>query len=135
MSATGVPVAYLCWRPDLAGGPGGLLNPAATEDRGQNAEDRMQKHGSGRLAWLEEVSVRVRQRTDFIFCLLSFVFGRLFAVLGRPGSDLLSHALRRSTIGAEGFHGRVRDGIGCGALAITTRPAKNRGQSSELSPG
>ena len=31
---------------------------------------------------------------------------------GRPGGDLLSHALRRSTIGAEGFHGRVRDGIG-----------------------
>ncbi len=30
-----------------------------------------------------------------------------------PGSDLLSHALRRSTIGAEGLHGRVRDGIGC----------------------
>ena len=34
-------------------------------------------------------------------------------VIGRPGGDLLSHALRRSTIGAEGFHGRVRDGIGC----------------------
>ncbi len=33
--------------------------------------------------------------------------------LGRPGGDLLSHALRRSTIGAEGFHDRVRDGIGC----------------------
>ena len=33
--------------------------------------------------------------------------------LGRPGGDLLSHVLRRSTIGAEGFHGRVRDGIGC----------------------
>lgn len=31
----------------------------------------------------------------------------------RPGGDLLSHALRRSTIGAEAFHGRVRDGIGC----------------------
>src|ERR1700676_3520540 len=30
-----------------------------------------------------------------------------------PGGDLLCHALRRSTIGAEGFHGRVRDGIGC----------------------
>ena len=41
-----------------------------------------------------------------------------------PGGDLLSHALRRSTIGAEGFHGRVRDGIGCGPLAITTRPKK-----------
>ena len=35
------------------------------------------------------------------------------AGLGRPGGDLLSRALRRSTIGAEGFHGRVRDGIGC----------------------
>ena len=34
-------------------------------------------------------------------------------LLGRPGSDLLSHVLGRSTIGAEGFHGRVRDGIGC----------------------
>ncbi len=33
--------------------------------------------------------------------------------VGRLGDDLLSHALRRSTIGAEGFHGRVRDGIGC----------------------
>src|SRR6202171_1272797 len=36
--------------------------------------------------------------------------GRRF---GGPGSDLLFRALRRSTIGAEGFHGRVRDGIGC----------------------
>jgi hypothetical protein len=34
---------------------------------------------------------------------------------GRPGGDLLSRVLRRSTIGAEGFHGRVRDGIGCWA--------------------
>jgi hypothetical protein len=37
----------------------------------------------------------------------------VFCVLGRPGGDLLSRVLRRSTIGAEGFHGRVRDGIGC----------------------
>ena len=35
------------------------------------------------------------------------------SVFGRPGGDLLSRVLRRSTIGAEGFHGRVRDGIGC----------------------
>ena len=42
-------------------------------------------------------------------------------VVGGPGGDLLSHVLRRSTIGAEGFHGRVRDGIGCGPLAMTTR--------------
>ena len=38
---------------------------------------------------------------------------RVFVLLGRPGGDLLSHVLGRSTIGAEGFHGRVRDGIGC----------------------
>ena len=44
--------------------------------------------------------------------------------LGRPGNDLLSRALRRSTIGAKGLHGRVRDGIGCGPLAIATRSSK-----------
>ena len=36
-----------------------------------------------------------------------------FRAVARPGSDLLSHTLRCSTIGAEGFHGRVRNGIGC----------------------
>ncbi len=51
--------------------------------------------------------------------------------LRRPGGDLLSHAFRRSTIGAEGFHGRVRDGIGCGPLAMTTRPAKAGGRKTE----
>src|SRR5438105_8130154 len=34
------------------------------------------------------------------------------SVLRRPGSDLLSQVLRLSTIGAEEFNGRVRDGIG-----------------------
>ena len=48
--------------------------------------------------------------------------------LGWPGGDLLSHVLRRSTIGAEGFDGRVRDGIGLGSLAMTTRPAKPEGR-------
>ena len=43
------------------------------------------------------------------------VFCCLLSVHGGPGGDLLSHALRRSTIGAKGFHGRVRDGIGCWA--------------------
>ena len=47
------------------------------------------------------------------------------SVLGRPGSDLLFQALRLSTIGAEDFDGRVRDGIGYRLLAMTTRPAKN----------
>ena len=38
-----------------------------------------------------------------------------------PGNDLLFHALRHSTIGANSFHGRVRDGIGCLSVAIVTR--------------
>ncbi len=46
--------------------------------------------------------------------------------LCRPGSDLLSHALRRSTIGARGLNDRVRDGIGWGPPAITTRSAETR---------
>src|SRR5258706_4081484 len=54
----------------------------------------------------------------FWFCLASLI--------GRPGSDLLSRVLRRSTIGAEGFHGRVRDGIGCSPLAIATRSSDQR---------
>ena len=46
-------------------------------------------------------------------------------VTGRPGSDLLSHTLRCSTIGANRFHGRVRDGVGWFTDAITTRPSRH----------
>ena len=42
-----------------------------------------------------------------------------------PGGDLLFQALRLSTIGAEDFDGRVRDGIGYRLLAMTTRSAKD----------
>lgn len=42
-------------------------------------------------------------------------------LLGRPGNDLLSRVLRRSTIGAGAFHGRVRDGIGWGTDAMVTK--------------
>ena len=48
--------------------------------------------------------------------------GYLKTVLSRPGSDRLSHVLRRSTIGAGGFNGRVRNGIGWYICAIITRP-------------
>jgi hypothetical protein len=41
--------------------------------------------------------------------------------VGGPGGDLLSRGLSRSTMGAGGFHGRVRDGIGCGLPAKATR--------------
>ena len=46
------------------------------------------------------------------------------------GGDLLSHVLRRSTIGATGLNGRVRDGIGCFPRAVTTRPSKGMHASS-----
>ena len=46
--------------------------------------------------------------------------------LFRFGGDLLSHVLRRSTIGATALNGRVRDGIGCFARAKATRPEKKR---------
>ena len=41
--------------------------------------------------------------------------------MGGPGGDRLSRVLGRSIIGAGGFHGRVRDGIGCGLPAMATR--------------
>jgi hypothetical protein len=41
--------------------------------------------------------------------------------IGRPGGDLLSRALRHSTMGAGDFHVRVRDGIGCRLPAMATR--------------
>jgi hypothetical protein len=44
--------------------------------------------------------------------------------LFRFGGDLLSRVLRRSTIGATALNGRVRDGIGCFARAMTTKPKK-----------
>lgn len=60
---------------------------------------------------------------------------RIFHVFGRPGSDLLSRVLRRSTIGAGTFHGRVRNGIGCSRSAITTRSAKHMNEKLEEAVG
>ena len=40
----------------------------------------------------------------------------------RFGSDLLSHVLRRSTIGATVLNGRVRNGVECFNRAIATKP-------------
>ena len=43
------------------------------------------------------------------------------ALASKPGGDLLFHRLSDSTIGAVWFHGRVRDGIGWGTDAMTTK--------------
>ena len=53
--------------------------------------------------------------------------------LSRSGGDLLSHVLGRSTIGATALNGRVREGIGCFARAMATRPGKKR-SALRLSP-
>jgi hypothetical protein len=44
--------------------------------------------------------------------------------LFRFGGELLSHVLRRSTIAAAALNFRDRDGIGCFARAIATKPEK-----------
>src|SRR5262245_65371662 len=54
----------------------------------------------------------------------AFAKRRFEHALCRPGSDLLSRVLRRSTISAGAFHGRVRNGNGCSHPANTTRSAK-----------
>jgi hypothetical protein len=53
-------------------------------------------------------------------------------ILDRPGNDLLSRVLRHSTISAEEFNGRVRDGIGFWLLAQATGPAKDMASNSGL---
>ena len=53
-------------------------------------------------------------------------FECLLIVFSRPGNDLLSHTLRCSTISAEVFNDRVRDGIGFRHFAIVTKPAKDK---------
>jgi hypothetical protein len=65
-------------------------------------------------------------RLSFILWIEYFlIFARILYAFCRPGSDLLSRALRQSTIGAKAFHGRVRNGNGCSHLAMTTRSAKS----------
>lgn len=57
----------------------------------------------------------------------------LFLGFARFGGDLLSHVLRRSTIGATALNGRVRNGAGCFARAMTTKPSKTQNAPSERS--
>ena len=55
-------------------------------------------------------------------------FERYAVLLARFGGDLLSRVLRRSTIGATALNGRVRNGAGCFARAMTTKPRKKHNQ-------
>ena len=55
----------------------------------------------------------------------------LIFIIFHAGNDLLFHVLRQSTIGANSFHFRVRDGIECLSVAIITRKLV----SIKLTPG
>jgi hypothetical protein len=73
------------------------------------------------------VGAKAKGRLEAACCHVCSVVGFekvLNVAFSRPGSDLLSRVLRRSTIGAGAFHGRVRNGIGCSHPAVTTRSAK-----------
>ena len=98
-------------------------NRAASQDL--HAEDCNAKAVSRRMSSWD----RAQQKTpppggDGVFVFMTSK--EEFLVLGRPGSDLLSQGLSHSTIGAEEFNGRVRDGIGLRLFARTTRPAKDK---------
>ena len=57
-------------------------------------------------------------------CFVCCRFERI-GVLIRFGGALLSHTLRCSTIGATALNFRVREGTGCFACALATKPNKN----------
>lgn len=85
-------------------------------------------HGDGKMQAMGHS--RAPTKTPPRFPEAAFFYSNIkrgrFLVLGRPGSDLLSQGLSHSTIGAEEFNGRVRDGIGLRLFAKTTRPAKDK---------
>ena len=68
-----------------------------------------------------------RVRVPRAFCDRGFCHRIERLSLVRFGGDLLSHVLRRSTIGVTALNGRVRDGIGCLAVAMTTKPKQRQG--------
>src|SRR5688572_12610633 len=53
--------------------------------------------------------------------------------LGGSGDDLLSRVLRHSTMGAEAFNGRVRDGIGFWAPRLDHRTGQDQTASTGAS--
>ena len=82
---------------------------------------QIRPRGPDKSAWKIPAAGRKsdRNRRNGKMCLQVCLTG-----LCGPGSDLLSHALRRSTIGARGLNDRVRDGIGWGPPAIATGSAE-----------
>src|SRR3974390_1254804 len=78
------------------------------------------------------VKTKSERRMDRIYSLPALrrsISKRGIYVLCRPGGDLLSQVLRHSTIGAEAFDGRVRDGIGSDRYAESHQAGEGRKRS------
>ena len=63
---------------------------------------------------------RVFRRRPFTRLMNGFLFP-IYARASMPGDALLFQCLSNSTIGADWFHGRVRDGIGWVTDAMVTK--------------
>jgi hypothetical protein len=92
--------------------------------------------GARRLCGLGFFDLRTHERPRLCGTGALVVVGceKIVFAIGRPGGDRLSRVLRRSIIGAGAFHGRVRNGIGCGRPARTTRSANSKGVFEKLVP-
>jgi hypothetical protein len=102
-----------------AGGPGGDVQDVVTV-RCQRSDVRGQRRRPG----------QPRRLLPSEICRLT---STLSGTLARPGDDPLSHPSKGSTLGAAGFHGRVRNGIGWGPRAMITRPGqRSRDQRSDI---
>ena len=70
---------------------------------------------------MRKLGLGLQRRVDVISAATDFstdgIASTSWTDLSGPGDDLLSRVLRQSTIGAEAFDGRVRDGIGSYRLA------------------
>ena len=80
-------------------------------------QDRMQRYFRKQL---DPIQIGTTALVSFLMLSLRDTYGGFT----RFGGDLLSHVLRRSTIGAKALNGWVRDGTRCFALAMTTKPRK-----------
>src|SRR3974390_3106057 len=72
---------------------------------------------------------RVKEEAPLVLRRFDVWLGSGLDVFGRPGDDLLSQVLRHSTIGAEAFDGRVRDGIGSDRFAEGHQAGEGRKRS------